>query len=546
MAKTRKQEAHRKETGVTKPAGDPPKDVAPKSVHPIDTAVDKFFQTDERVREAMSRNIKKRSAATIEAAARAKAAFEGFTPSKYSAQERARRNFVPSDASPAAAVRAVVDKGVEVMRASAQRRAMKIHLGGALDHLIEKTDGGASIGKAQLGELMAYVQTRMDGGVLSVSTDSAFTECQAEAEAQRRLDQILGNTPAAVAATDPATEATVTDAPEPKATGEFVGEQVRIQMETATSPEQQLRFAVPSRSDPKQTDKAVETFELRSGPADVTSYHDFNSLQIAFEHVWQEIFDGRLATLGQELYQEYVRLQEFVGADSAGKSVDTIDDLRDLMDEIRELGNLTATATPAPLQPKDGAGSADSTAATPKEVGEAVLNAVDPANNLTSVIGNETVETILDPGGAIIKAIAKLIFGYPKLTWAAFPCREPVSGGDKVTVTIEPNAVSAGTVEIHLKADKGVGWKGMKLIRLDENGKPKDPWGIVTANPEDPMVWNKDSYDRLPFWTWEAERAYLEFWHEGAFTIHGPSFVMDGLKDRLTDGTRVTFTFTKG
>lgn len=546
MAKTGKQAARRTETSVTKPAGDPPKGAAKESVHPIDTAVDKFFQTDDRVREAMSRNIKKRSAATIKAAAEAKAAFEGFTPSKYSAQERARRNFVPSDVNPAAAVRSVVDKGVEVMRASARRRAMKIHLGGALDHLIEKTEGGASLGKAQLGELMAYVQTRMDGGVLSVSADSAFTECQAEAEAQRRLDQILGNSPSEDPTTNPVTDTTDTDNPGPKTTGEFVDEQVRVQMETATSPEQQLRFAVPSRSDPKQTDKAVETFELRSGPADVTSYHDFNSLQIAFEHVWQEIFDGRLAKLGQELYEEYVRLQEFVGRDPTDKSIDTIDDLRDLMDEIRELGNLTATATPAPLQPQDGSGSENSTAATPKEVGEAVLDVVDPANALTSAIGNETVETILDPVGAIIKAIAKLISGYPKLTWAAFPCREPVPGGDKVTVSVEPNAVPAGTVEIHLRADKGVGWKGMKLVRLDENGNPKDPWGIVTANSWDPMVWNKDSYDRLPFWTWEAERAYLEFWHEGAFTIHGPSFVMDGLKEKLTDGTRVTFTFTKG
>ena len=546
MVKPNKPATRTKATGVTKPAGDSPKSIAPEPDHPIDKAVDKFFLTDERAREALSRNINKRSASAIKAEVRAQAAFDGFLPSKYSAQELVQRNYVSSDVSPAAATRTVVDKGVEVMRASAQRRAIKINLGGIRDDLIEKTVGGEYIGKAKLSELMAYIQTRMDGGVLTVPTDSAFTECQAEAEAQRRLDQILGKGPVEDPATDVVTESSVPDDPEPKEVQEYVGEQVRVQMGTATSPEQKLSFAVPSRTDPKQTDKAVETFELRAGPADVTSYHDFNSLQIAFEHVWQEIFDGRIAKLGEELYKEYVRLQEFVGVDPADKSIDTVDDLRGLMDDIRKLGNLANEATPTRLQSKDETGASNTTAKTPEEAVNDFINMVDPANSITSQIGNDTIETLLDPAGALIKAIAKLIIGYPKLTWAALPCREPVSGGDMVRVRIEPNAVEAGTVEIQLQADDGIGWKGMNFIQLDDNGKPTKPWGIVTANPDDPMVYDKNSYNRLPVRTQEAERAYLEFWHVGAFSFHGPSFVMDGLKEKLTDGTRVTFIWTKG
>lgn len=524
----------------------PPRRIASESSHPIDTAVDKFFQNDERLRAAMSRNLKKRSAVTIKASARAKVAFEGFSPSKYSTEERARRNFVSTGVSPAVATRAVVEKGVELIRASAPQRAMKVHLGGGLDKIIERSQGGASIGWIPLGKLMAYVQAKIESGALTPWTSPAFTECRAEAEAQRRLDQILG------AGIDEGTTPTVaTDTPDPadpqpQETGEFVSAQVRTQMESATSPEEELHFAVPSRSDPKQTDKAVETFELRAGPADVTSYHDFNNLQIAFEHVWQEIFDGRLSKLGQDLYREYVKLQEFVGKDPDDRTIDTIDDLRSLMDDIRELGRLSNDATPAQLQPKDESGSADSVGDTTDAVVDVVTSLLDPAGAITDAIGNETVAAIINPAGAIIKAIGDAIKGLPQLTWASFPGREPIDNGDIMTISVDPNAVAKGTVEIQLRAGEGVGWKGMNFIRIDEENRPLSPMGIVTANRDDPMVWNRDAYNRLPLYTHEVDRAYLEFWREGILSIHGPRYVMDGLAEKLTDGTRVTFTWTKG
>lgn len=520
---------------------------ASDSSHPIDTAVDKFFQNDERLRAAMSRNLKKRSAATIEASARAKVAFEGFSPSKYSAEELARRNFVSAGVSPAVATRAVIEKGIELIRASAPQRAMKVHLGGELDKIIERSQGGVSLGRIPLGKLTAYVQAKIGGGALTPATSTAFTECRAEAEAQRRLDQILG------ADMDEGTTPTVaTDTPDPadpkpQETGEFVIAQVRTQMETATSPEEELHFAVPSRSDPKQTDKAVETFELRAGPADVASYHDFNSLQIAFEHVWQEIFDGRLSKLGQDLYHEYVKLQEFVGRDPDDKSIDTIDDLRNLMDKIRELAKLSNEATPVQLQPKDESGSANSAGDTTDAVVDAVIGILDPGGAITDKIGNETVEAFINPAGAILKGIGNLIKGLPQLTWASFPRLEPdVDNGDIMTIKVEQNVVEKGTVEIQLSAGEGVGWKGMNFIRLDEGNRPLRPMGIVTANRDDPMVWNRDAYNRLPLYTHEVDRAYLEFWREGAFSIHSPRYLMDGLAEKLTDRTRVTFTWTKG
>lgn len=516
---------------------------SPTSPDPIDTAVDKFFLHDDRVRAAMSRNLRERATTTMEAAARAKAAFKNFSPSKYSPQDRARRNFVNNEVSSTDATRAAVEKGVEAIRASGPLRAMKIRLGSGFDNLVQKSSDGTSSDKVPLGELMAYIQKRTGSGTLHAAATASFTECRAEAEAQRRLDQILGQVKEDSPASIPPVAGTATE-PEQLEAVKFVSGQVRNQMETASSPEGELRFAVPSRSSASQTGKAIETLELRSGPADVTSYHDFNNLQIAFEHVWQEIFDGRLAKLGQDLYHEYVRLQEFVGKSPDDKSVDTLDDLRNLMDEIRELARLTNNATPVQLQHKDDAGGASGAGDTADVVAGVVSAVLDPVGAVAGAIGNETVAAIIDPLGGIIKAIAGLIIGYPKLTWASLPGREPGGNGDMITVTVEPNAVKPGEVEIQLSAGQGVGWKGMNFIRLDEQLRPMSPMGIVTANKDDPMVWNRDSYNRLPLYTSEVDRAYLQFWHESGL-IHTVCFVMDGLTEKLKDGTRVTFTFTK-
>lgn len=521
-----------------------PRDTAAEATHPIDTAVDTFFRNDQRVRAAMSRNLKERGAATLEVAGRAKAAFAKFEPSKYSPEERARRNFVPADESSARTTREVVDKGIAVIRATAPRRSLKIHLDGGLEKLIDKgSRRGATVGRMPLGDLMEYVTARMAGPVGALS-GAAFTECRAEREAQRRLDEILGD----VDTEDPELDSTpgTVDADGTAAleADELVSEQVQTQMKTATSPEEKLRFAVPSRSDPKQTDKAIETFELRAGPADVTSYHDFNNLQIAFEHVWTEIFDGRLGKLGQELFHEYVKLQEFIGVAPEDRSIDTIDDLKQLMDEIRELSKLTNEATPAQLQPPGESTGSTTPANTTDVVVDVVTTILDPASVVTNAIGDETVAAILNPAGAIIGAIADLIKGLPQIKWASFPGPLP-GNADMISVTVEPNAVPAGTVEIVLLTGPNTrGWKGLKFTELDANKRPMNPFWIAN-DPNDRGVWNTDAYNRLPLYTGQVANAYLEFWHEGIASIHAACYVMDALSEKLTDRTRVTFTWTK-
>ena len=513
--------------------------VAPE--HPIDTAVDTFFTNDDRVRTAMSRNLKDRGAATLEVAERAKAAFANFTPSKYSPEERARRNFVSSDESTADATRAVVEKGIDVIRASASQRAMRLHVDGGLEQLIDKGKG-AKIGKVAAGDLVEYVTTRL-GGPISAPTGPAFTECRAEMEAQRRLDEILGDDGETPALDKNAGAPKTDDANELKAE-ELVNAQVQTQMKTATSPEEELRFAVPSRSDPKQTDKAIETFELRAGPADVTSYHDFNNLQIAFEHVWAEIFDGQLTTLGQELYHEYVKLQEFVGVDPADHSIDTIDDLKQLMAEIRELAKLTNDVTPTTLQPGGSSTGTTSSTNTIDTVVDFVTTVLDPGKAITDAIGDETVAAILNPGGAIIDAIGDAIKGLPKIEWASFP--GPLPGtADLISVQIQENVADPGIVEIALQtAGNTRGWKGISFTEFDADRRPLSAFNIAN-DPNDPNVWDHGSYNVLPLYTPQVANAMLEFWHEGMFGVHTRCYVMAALGEKLTDRRRITFTWLK-
>jgi len=517
----------------------PPK--PPESRHALDVAIDSFFDNDARLRTAMSRNMKVRNAQSQKVAARVKEAFGNFSPSKYSAEERASRHFVGPGDDVEAVKRKVLNRGVEAFRASTQQRALRVHLDSELGRRIKAKEGG-SVERLDLGELIAQLQSQA-AGPIHATPASAFTQCRAEQEAQRRIDAVMGTGKSEPPGT--VTPAPASTEPAPKLDADaFVSQQVRTQMGTATSPEEQLLFSVPTRANPQQTAQAIQTFELRAGPADVTSYHDFNSLQIAFEHVWAEIFDGRLAKLGQELYHEYVKLQEFVGAPAGDRRVDTIDDLKALMDEIRALGRLSNADTPADLRPSEADAGSTSAPLSTETIVDGVQTALDPASVVTNAIGNDTVAAIINPGGAIINVIADLIKGTPQVKWSSFPGPLPGNGG-MITATIEHGVVPEGTVEIVLQtAATAHGWKGLHFFEVDSNNRPTSGFWIAN-DPRDPGVWQKDSYNRLPLYTSQLVYGILEFWHEGYFTVHGPCYVMANLGEKLTDRSRVTFTWTK-
>lgn len=104
-------------------------------------------------------------------------------------------------------------------------------------------------------------------------------------------------------------EPTTTDPVEP---GLSLEAEVRKLVECATCPEEPLTYAKVIDSDYKDRDirNTINGLELTSGPTDVTAYHDFNRVELAFESIWTEAFDDDIAELGKEIFAEIVKTAE--------------------------------------------------------------------------------------------------------------------------------------------------------------------------------------------------------------------------------------------
>lgn len=99
-----------------------------------------------------------------------------------------------------------------------------------------------------------------------------------------------------------------------------------------TSPESASVFEVQDRALVGDVQQAVDGFSLKSGPADVPSFHDFHHLQIAFEHVWQELFDDGLEATAKELYHRIVE----AGGDPNKYLVKNVDELKTYLEAIKD------------------------------------------------------------------------------------------------------------------------------------------------------------------------------------------------------------------
>lgn len=63
------------------------------------------------------------------------------------------------------------------------------------------------------------------------------------------------------------------------------------------APDSVLRPELAKKRKAKDVDAAVNEFSLQKGPAEVPAFYDFNSIQIAFDHVWKQLFDEAIPNL---------------------------------------------------------------------------------------------------------------------------------------------------------------------------------------------------------------------------------------------------------
>lgn len=189
----------------------------------------------------------------------------------------------------------VIEKGIEKFKSETNNPSKKKLL--LVLTKEQETELGIEDGKINSKKLEEFVNEQANS--VSIERSNALT-CKQKFE-EKHLDNTI----------DPLKKEECKDAT-PSIINQTVSEQLSKMISSAVSPETKLRYndVIDQCYKQNDVDKSVKELSLRGGPADVTSYHDFNTIQIAFEHIWTEIFDKSLKELGKSLYSEIVEIQK--------------------------------------------------------------------------------------------------------------------------------------------------------------------------------------------------------------------------------------------
>ncbi len=159
-----------------------------------------------------------------------------------------------------------------------------------------------------------------------------------EARARRTADSITEGTSTTAAPSTP-TPSPTTDPVFP----EFLEDKVFGQISQLPSmPEMPVKPATSLMEELITLKGHLNELELSSGPANVTAFRDFHSLQIAFEDVWTAAFDDSLTETVKDLYEEVTALDadygmNFPRLESTRNANDLIEYLNSISDGLREL-----------------------------------------------------------------------------------------------------------------------------------------------------------------------------------------------------------------
>jgi hypothetical protein len=503
---------------VRKPAAPAAGAVAVTPKPPQAAVIDAAFKQRAGLAQSLTTNLTPPAATSARIAARAKAAFKNFSASQYSKAELTRRRHVSADSDPAEMQRSVVKSYVDKGGATERAGAMTLRTGGQLAAM--KQDNAIT-----LDSLLTYL-TAQQTGSYSFAASSALATCCAQSEAQAWLTSLSaappgaggqGGAPKAAADKDVAT---------------LVADSVNQQMATATSPEMTVSYAtIPNGSSSGQT-ALLETFELRPDPTNVTSYHDFTTLQIAFEHVWTQMFDSQLASVGTQLYQEYVQLKALSGSQAADPAINTLDDLANLLTEIRSLSQFVQSTTPSTLGVASSGtpASADSMSNDLLQVGAAV--ATGGVSTLFGAAFN-----------AFVTAGQK-----PLIAWNDLKSGDPLPGhGDHIVASFEYAVAPSGYVQFALKTDTNSYLKQVAFQLWDQSSNQFSNLLFVSnksktiATDPDGRNYFKESSAPVPLSM--VQTGCFEFdSQEGTVgEIMLGRYILGKLDEQLVDGCRVTF-----
>ena len=123
-------------------------------------------------------------------------------------------------------------------------------------------------------------------------------------------------------------------------TQDFIRGQIQEYLQRVSPPETQVRFeelSAANRANQSDIKNGVKSLQIESEPDDVVSFHDFYDLQIAFYHVWAEVFDDDLRALGERIYSLMVERDGFEDRDEDSEpSFVSVEDLESFLLEVQE------------------------------------------------------------------------------------------------------------------------------------------------------------------------------------------------------------------
>ena len=140
----------------------------------------------------------------------------------------------------------------------------------------------------------------------SIQRSTALTDpCRSKLPGEECLEMVEGDTPETGDGVDTGDD--LETGGDHDVSGDIGGENVSFDsgtaiaalMDSQTAPEHAVRFGdlnaqLEGRLRADEIATAIGGITLAPGPADVPSFHDFSSLQLAFESVWQEAIDDRI------------------------------------------------------------------------------------------------------------------------------------------------------------------------------------------------------------------------------------------------------------
>jgi len=197
-------------------------------------------------------------------------------------------------------------------------------------------------GQADLQKILKKVDSSSQGNEF-YTADSLIEMCKNETDAKKMVDDATtlhtndDNNSNHVSSTSTA-DTSLSSSSTNLTNDELIGEKIALQMKHATAPENELKFNVQTRPDQNQITENISKLEFGTALSDLPSYHDFHNIRIAFEHVWTEVYDEQIPTLGKQLYEQWVNYKDEGLIDEEEeekyKTITTTDELRRFRDDI--------------------------------------------------------------------------------------------------------------------------------------------------------------------------------------------------------------------